>query len=60
MRPNQNVGVWSRERFAAGPSKEKVWLVLRNPSGFLEEDFIDKIWGRGLRVREFFLLTACW
>ena len=60
MRPNWNVGVWSRERFTAGPSKEKVWLMLRNPSGFLEEIFIDKIWGRGFRVWEFFLLTACW
>ena len=29
MRPNWNTGVWSRERFIAGPSKENRWLILK-------------------------------
>ena len=29
---NLNIGVWSRERFIAGPSKGNVWLVLKNPN----------------------------
>ena len=37
---NQNVGIWSRERFIAGPSKENRWLGLKRPAlpnGFKEE-----------------------
>ena len=44
MRPKkQNIGVWSRDRFIAEPSKEKRWLVLKNlefPDGFQEKVFI--------------------
>ena len=33
----QKVGIWSRERFIAGISKENGWLVLKNPK--LPDDF---------------------
>ena len=59
---NQNVGVWSREGFTAGPSKENGWFVLKNlklPDGFGGEVFIGKTWGEGGRVCDF-LLTGCW
>ena len=44
MRPKkQSIGVWSRDRFIAEPSKENRWLVLKNlefPDGFQGKVFI--------------------
>ena len=44
MRPKkQSIGVWSRARFIADPSKENRWLVLKNlelPDGFQGKVFI--------------------
>ena len=56
---NWKVGLWSRERFIAGPSKKNGWLVLKNPElpeGCQGEVFIGKIWGEGCRVCDFLLM----
>ena len=42
----QNVGVWSRERFIAGPCKEMGGLYLKNPElpeSFQQNPFIGKV-----------------
>ena len=60
---NQNVGIWSRERFIAGPSKENGWLMLKKPklpNGVGGEVFIGKIWGEGCRVCGFLLIGWWW
>ena len=60
---NQNVGVWSRERFISGPCKEIGWLMLKNPGltrGFQGEVFIGKIWSVGYRVCDFLLIAWWW
>ena len=47
---NRNVGVWSRDRFIAGPSKENRWLVLKAPElpdGFQGRIFKGNFWGEG-------------
>lgn len=59
MRLNSNIRVWSREKFIAGPSRQKGWFVFKNlelPGGFGEEVFIGKIWGEWCRVRDFLLI----
>ena len=56
---NRDVGVWSRERLIAGPSKENRWLMLKNlklPNDFGGEVFIGKIWCEGSRVFDFLLI----
>ena len=56
---NRNVGVWSREKFIVGPSKENGWLMLKNPKlsdGSQGEVFIGKISGEGCRVCDFLLI----
>ena len=50
VRPtNQNVGVWSRERFIAGPCKVSGWLVLNPelPRGFQQSIFKGQVRGWG-------------
>ena len=42
-----NVGVWSRERFIAGPIKENGWLVFKNPK--LTEEFQQSIFKEKMR-----------
>ena len=42
---NQNVRVWIRKRFIAGPSKENSWLVLKNP------EFPDGFGGEVLKAK---------
>ena len=59
----QNVRVWSREVFIAGPSKENGWLVLKNPElpdGFRGEAFIGNNCGEGCRVCGFLLIGWWW
>ena len=59
VRPNQNIGVWSRERFIAGPSKENQWFVLKKPkffNGFRGGVFIGKIWSKACRTCDFLLI----
>ena len=56
---NWNVRVWSRERFIAGPRKEKGQLVLKKlelSNDFQGELFIGKVWGEGCRVCNFLLI----
>ena len=58
-----NIGVWSRERFIAGPSKENGWLMLKNPrllNGFGGISFIGKIWDEGCRVCDLPLIGWWW
>ena len=54
--------VWSRERFSAGPGKEKGWLVLKKlklPDGFQGRVFMGKICGELCRVYDL-PLTGWW
>jgi len=50
---NQNVGVWRRESFTAGPNKERKWLELA--SGF-QERVLMQILGEACRVYVFLLI----
>ena len=63
VRPNQNVGVWIRERFITRPDKENRWLMLKNLEvldGFQGEIFIGKIWNEGCMVCDSFLIGWWW
>ena len=56
---NLNVGIWSRGRVIARPSKENEWLMLKTPElpdGLGREVFIGKIWGEGCRMYDFPLI----
>jgi len=51
VKPNRNVGVWSRERFIAEPYKEYRWLmipqILNSPKCF-SKTFLRARWGEGV------------
>ena len=53
---NQNIQVWSRERYIAGANKNR-WLVLKNLK--LQGVSTGKMWDEGFRVCGF-LLTRWW
>ena len=60
---NQSIEVWSRERFIARPSQEKVWLVLKTPKlsrGFGGYVFIGKIWAAGCRICGSLIISWQW
>ena len=58
----QNIAVWTRERFIAGPCKENGWLVLKNPefsSVVGGEVLKGQICGESCRMCELLLIGWC-